>query len=198
VAIQVINDAFRHFSADLQLWSFYETQNMNFWSSLVVDPESAVLGYREEKPMTADHRSICKFETPQDYNYTLLRNTVAPIVRNITPTAPTLTPKNTRDRPKDLKEYLDVPDNLEEEHLCAREARMSGSCQWLLTKLSYLRWREGDSENDRTLWIKGKLAAGKSALATYIADHILETFSGCSTFFFNHGDKSTSSLGRCL
>jgi len=199
-AIQGINDAFRKLSADLQLWSFYEMQSMKFWSSLVVDPESAVLGYREETqvPMTADHRSICKFETPQDHNYTLLRNALASTVRYITPTAPTLTLKNTRDRLKDLKEYLDVPDNLEEELLCTREARMSGSCQWLLTKSSYLRWRQGDSENDRTLWIKGKPAAGKSVLAGYIVDHIRETIPGCSTFFFKHGDESKSSLGRCL
>lgn len=78
-AIQVINDESRHFSGNIELWSFYETQNMSFFGSLVVDPESAVLGYREEKqmPINADHRSICKFESPSDTNYVILRNAFA-------------------------------------------------------------------------------------------------------------------------
>lgn len=77
-AIQSINDEFRKHSADIDLWSFYETQKLNrgVFSTLIVDPESATLGYREERqmPMNADHRSICKFETPTDRNYITLRN----------------------------------------------------------------------------------------------------------------------------
>lgn len=200
VAIQVINDAFRHFSADLELWSFYETQNMSFLSSPIVDPESAVLGYREERqvPMAADHRLICKFETPQDASYTLLRNALASTVRNITSAVPMLKLKKNHDRLRDLKEYLEISDTLNEDLLCACEARMHESCQWLPTKASYVRWREGDSANDRTLWIRGKPATGKSVLAGYIVDHLRDALQGCSCFFFKHGDKSKSSLGRCL
>lgn len=77
-AIQSINDEFRKHCADIDLWSFYETQKLNrgVFSTLIVDPESATLGYREEKqmPMNADHRSICKFEAPTDRNYITLRN----------------------------------------------------------------------------------------------------------------------------
>lgn len=86
-AIQSINDEFRKYSADLDLWSFYETQKLKrgVFGALVVDPDSATLGYREEKqmPMNADHRSICKFETPTDRNYVILRNALAFTVNNI-------------------------------------------------------------------------------------------------------------------
>jgi len=86
-AIQSINDEFRKYSTDIDLWSFYETQklSMGFFSTLIVDPDSATLGYREEKqmPMNADHRSICKFETPTDPNYVILRNTLASTVKSI-------------------------------------------------------------------------------------------------------------------
>ena len=82
--IQSINDEFRNYSADLDLWSFYETQKLKVgvFSTLIVDPESATLGYREEKqmPINADHRSICKFETPTDPNYQVLRNALASTV----------------------------------------------------------------------------------------------------------------------
>ena len=86
-AIQSINDEFRNYSNDINLWSFYETQKlkMGFVSTLIVDPDSATLGYRAEKqmPMNANHRSICKFETPKDPNYITLRNALATIVQSI-------------------------------------------------------------------------------------------------------------------
>ena len=77
-SLQVINDEFRQFSNDVELWSFYETQKLSVkgFSTLIVDPESATLGYRDERqiPMNADHRSICKFQTPHDQNYLIIRN----------------------------------------------------------------------------------------------------------------------------
>ena len=86
-AIQSINEGFCKYSAELDLWSFYETQKLNIgmFSTLIVDPDSATLGYREERqmPMNADHRNICKFETLQDQNYVILRNSFAFTVRNV-------------------------------------------------------------------------------------------------------------------
>ena len=80
-AIQSINNSFRSCSANMELWSFYETQKLKIgpMSTLIVDPDSAVLGYPEEKqmPMNADHRSICKFENNKDPNYVILRNALA-------------------------------------------------------------------------------------------------------------------------
>lgn len=85
--IQSINEEFRNYSADIELWSFYETQKlkMGVLSKLIVDPDSATLGYRDEKqiPVNADHRSICKFETPGDANYLVLRNAFASTIQNI-------------------------------------------------------------------------------------------------------------------
>ena len=86
-AIQSINDEFRNYTADLNLWSFYETQalKIGILSSVIVDPDSATLGYPEEKqmPMNADHRSICKFDTLTDPNYVILRNALASTVDDI-------------------------------------------------------------------------------------------------------------------
>ncbi|KAK1238854.1 hypothetical protein MKX08_005915 [Trichoderma sp. CBMAI-0020] len=199
-AVQVINDEFRHFSAGLELWSFYETQNMKLFSSLIVNPESAVLGYREEKqiPMTADHRSICKFDTPEDSNYALLRNALASTASRISTAIPELKLKQRRERIKNLKKYLDVADILDDDFANVCEARMHGSCGWISAKDSYVKWRDGESENDRTLWVKGKPATGKSVLAGYVIDQLKESSQTCSYFFFNHGDKSKSNLGRCL
>jgi WD40 repeat protein/pimeloyl-ACP methyl ester carboxylesterase len=199
-AVQVINDEFRHFSAGLELWSFYETQKMKLFSSLIVDPESAVLGYREEKqiPMTADHRTICKFDTPEDSNYAQLRNALASTVSTIATTIVELKRKQMRERTKNLKIYLKISDVLDDDLANVSEARMNGSCEWISTKAAYVKWRDGESGNDRTLWVKGKPATGKSVLSGYIIDQLKESGQACSYFFFRHGDKSKSNLGRCL
>lgn len=86
-AIQSINDEFRKYANDLELWSFYETEKLTvgLFGAFVVDPDSATLGYREERqiPMNADHRSICKFDKPTDSNYVTLRNALASTVNSI-------------------------------------------------------------------------------------------------------------------
>ncbi|KAJ5684478.1 uncharacterized protein N7477_000823 [Penicillium maclennaniae] len=199
-AVQVINDEFRNFLVGPELWSFYETQNMKLFGSLIVDPESAVLGYREEKqvPMTADHRSICKFDTPEDSNYVLLRNALASTVSKISTAILELKLKQRRQSIKNLKKYLEVSDVLDDdlENVC--EARMRGSCKWISTKASYVKWRDEESGCGRTLWIKGKPATGKSVLAGYVIDQLKESGQACSYFFFKHGEKSKSNLRRCL
>jgi len=86
-ATQSINDCFRQYSADVDLWSFYETQKLSikFFSTLIVDKDSATLGYREEKqmPINADHCSICKFDSPTDPNYRILRNALVSTIHSI-------------------------------------------------------------------------------------------------------------------
>lgn len=73
-----INDTFRHYAQDLQLWSFYETLESTLLvsSAMVVDKNSATLGYPHERIalLNADHRGICKFDRPSDSNYKTLRN----------------------------------------------------------------------------------------------------------------------------
>lgn len=199
-AIQVINEEFRHLSAGLELWSFYETQDMRILNSRIVDPESAVLGYREEKqiPMAADHRSICKFDTPEDPNYALLRNSLASTVSRTATVILDLKGKQSRERIKNLRKYLEISDVLDEDLANACEARTQGSCGWISAKASYIKWRDGECGNDRTLWIQGKPATGKSVVAGYVIDQLRESGQACSYFFFKHGDKSKSDLGRCL
>ena len=76
--ISGINETFRHYAQDLQLWSFYETlqSNLIVYNAMVVDKSSATLGYAHERIalLNADHRGVCKFERPSDPNYKTVRN----------------------------------------------------------------------------------------------------------------------------
>ncbi|CVL04679.1 uncharacterized protein FMAN_12790 [Fusarium mangiferae] len=165
------------------------------FSSLIVDPESAVLGYRGEKQIqTADHCSICEFDTPQDSNYTLLRDSLASTVTKIT----TAFPEKRHEMIKNLKNYLQVFDMLDDDLANVCESRMPGSREWISNKDNYIKWRDGEEGDGKALWIKGRSATGKSILAGYVVDQLRESGQTCSYFFFKHGDRSKAYLGRCL
>lgn len=202
-AIQSINDEFRNYSADIDLWSFYETQKLKIGgvlSTLIVDPDSATLGYREEKqmPMNADHRSICKFETPTDPNYVVLRNALASTIQSISNLVLKSKEKLRYLQVKDLGKYLEVSEELEDDFVVIDDTRMSGTCEWFSAKESYLKWSGFAPEAPSLLWVTGRPAAGKSVLAGYAIGQLQKIGAECSYFFFKHGDKSKSRLSTCL
>ena len=86
-SIANINDSFRHYAKDVQLWSFYETDPSNFITTqaVIVDKSSATLGYPNEKSwaLKADHRGVCKFHFRTDPNYQSLRNSFSVTIDKI-------------------------------------------------------------------------------------------------------------------
>ncbi|KAI0389432.1 hypothetical protein F5Y17DRAFT_462758 [Xylariaceae sp. FL0594] len=88
-SLQIINDEFSAYKDQIQLWSFYETMKTKTGpgtASLIVERDSAVLGYKGETafPLNADHRSICKFDSPRDPNYVTIRNSLAKAIHDLT------------------------------------------------------------------------------------------------------------------
>jgi hypothetical protein len=76
-SISTINEAFRQYTKDLQLWSFYET--LPTMIGIIVDKHSATLGCEGERTalLNADHRDVCKFDSQSDPNYRTLRNALS-------------------------------------------------------------------------------------------------------------------------
>ncbi|KAK4642315.1 hypothetical protein QC761_507640 [Podospora bellae-mahoneyi] len=201
-AIQSINDEFRQYSADVELWSLYETQKLaaKGFSTLIVDPESATLGYREERqiPINADHRSICKFDTPLDPNYVTLRNALASSMRGIAEAELTAAQITQQSTIQDLADFLSISDNVDDDFFTVQDARVEGTCRWLLDKSGYQNWKNADSDSPSILWIDGKPATGKTVLSGFVIDDIYEAGSPCSYYFFKHSEKSKSKLSSCL
>lgn len=107
---QLINEEFGKYAHDLPIFSFYETlrTNVGLTSALVVKPDSAVLGanpfplkvaidwmlirscdvsgagFKNERRqlINANHRDICKFDSPDDSNYITLRNALSSAVHD--------------------------------------------------------------------------------------------------------------------
>jgi hypothetical protein len=81
-AIQAINDEFRHYEANLQLYSFFETKPTSFGGikeKIIVKKSSAIIGYPREhqESLNADHRGMCKFDSPLDPNFIVVKNALA-------------------------------------------------------------------------------------------------------------------------
>ncbi|KAI6351616.1 hypothetical protein MCOR25_009820 [Pyricularia grisea] len=200
--IQIINDEFRHYSSSIQLWSFYETKSMKFSNTPIVDPESALLNYPEEKqtPMEADHRSICKFESVSDPNYQILRNALSATFNEISSTrvSQISTVDKSQETSKSFRKQFGIVDDVDNDLVDAREARIGGSCQWIFNKTSYFEWESESPSRASVLWVSGMPASGKSVLAGSVIDRIRGNGLNCSYYFFKHAYLAKTSLGRCL
>lgn len=71
--LALLNDSFRHYASDVSIYSFYESRATDLYvrSEVIVTKESAVMGYHHERHamLDADHRHVCKFESPSNPNY---------------------------------------------------------------------------------------------------------------------------------
>ncbi|PGG97951.1 hypothetical protein GX51_07064 [Blastomyces parvus] len=200
--IKDINGQFGLYANDLEIRSFYETLplTIGFLSKIIVRNDSALLGYNSEKqtPMTADHRSICKFNTPADPNYITIRNALALTVRALRKSGRRLKEKRKYEQMKTLREYLGVSSAPKEDLTPVQDARLPGTCEWLPTTASYLRWRNNSTNGPSIYWLSGNPGAGKSVLAGYVVELLEEMDSDVSYFFFKFGDGLRSRLNTCL
>ncbi|KAM0323296.1 hypothetical protein ACHAQA_008888 [Verticillium albo-atrum] len=205
-----INDAFRHYALDLKLWSFYETLPVKskIMNKLIVEKLSSTLGYPNEEiaAMNADHRHVCKFESPADSNYRQLRNALHTAVDTIRASAageyseqprsqqigdPATGNSNAR-----LQAFFGLGHALEDDFNTLQVLKEPGSCEWFTTKRFYSSW--ADSTGSQVLWLTGRPATGKSVLSSHVADHLKLSEDFCSYFIFKHGKNSKSTLSDCF
>ncbi|KAM7219578.1 hypothetical protein V8F06_004959 [Rhypophila decipiens] len=202
-SLQAINDEFRQFSHQIELWSFYETQKLSTrgFGTLIVDPESAILGYREERqvPMNADHRSICKFETPHDQNYITIRNSLVSTITRLSRShqSPIMDIPTNRWHGS-LRHWLGLEELGEDDLSAVQESRAPGTCQWLLAKESFRTWKDPESKASPLFWLSGRPGTGKSVISGAVVDDILSLGLGCAYHFFKHSDVSASKMSTCL
>lgn len=213
-----INDTFRHYAADLRLWSFYETLpvKMMVGSKLVVEKHSATLGYGNEEisSMDADHRHVCKFDNATDPNYKKLRNALTTAVdmikaeskytdRTLANNSLLIISPDSGSTPREtalqLKGILGMTERVYEDDLAAlQELRHPGSCSWLTKQPDLGRWMIGSSNSSPIFWLTGRPATGKSVLCSHVIDQLNTQNLKCSYFFFKHGKAGRSSSAECL
>ncbi len=200
LATQSIYEEFPHYCQDLQLFSFYETLPSSpiMGKSLVVDKDLAILGYANERTalLHADHRGVCKYAARRDPNYLVVRNALASLIDGFRRRATTSKINLSHEQRKLLDNFLGTSDAAEDDFMGVDNTRMSGSCEWLMRKSSYLEWQE--SQNTQLYWISAKPATGKTILNGKVVSHLRGLNRDCNFCFFDHGNKAKSNIASFL
>lgn len=205
-----INDAFRHYALELKLWSFYETQPVKttLMNKIIVEKLSSTLGYPNEEiaAMNADHRHVCKFESPSDSNYRLLRNALHTAVDMIRASsvehvsAPLQSREveqvSTGETNAKLLSFLGLGEVLEDDLTTLQILKEPGSCEWFTKMGSYATW--ANNMGSHMLWLTGRPAAGKSVLSSHVVTELQLSGSLCSYFIFKDGKSDKSTLSDCF
>ncbi|KAL8940002.1 MAG: hypothetical protein Q9211_002481 [Gyalolechia sp. 1 TL-2023] len=200
LATQSINDEFPQYSQDLQLFSFYETLPTSYaiGKSLIVDKDLATLGYINERTayLNANHRDICKYADQSDPNYKTVRNALASTIDGFRARSMLASRELDREQRRRLDTYLRITDAPEDDFLDVDGVRMSGSCEWLIQKKTFLDWRDG--ANTQLYWISAKPATGKTVTSGKVVSHLKDLNRDCAFYFFNYGDRTKSTIQAFL
>ncbi|KAE9364783.1 hypothetical protein N431DRAFT_489271 [Stipitochalara longipes BDJ] len=206
VSTQTVNDEFRHFADELMLYSFYETTKMNFGVSsvLIVERDSAVLGYKHEQVqyLNANHRDVCKYESPLDPNYITVKNALATAIDELSRVSHVSKNKIFRAQMKVVQAYLDVYETPDDD----LDVAVKGTCEWIDIREDFEEWHDAFEDtlsgkvdhNSRYYWISAKPANGKSVLAGHVITHLQQLGLDCSYYYFHYGNKSRQKLNGLL
>ncbi|KAF2105865.1 hypothetical protein BDV96DRAFT_607880 [Lophiotrema nucula] len=205
--LQKLNEQFRHIAPKLDIVSFYETQPCSLGLKnariMVLEKDSSVLGYPGEtsKALNADHHDVCKFESPKDPNYITVRNVLKSILSKILSTTKSSRIAFTdRKNSRDLKALLAINDLPDTDYIFFRDQWTQGTSDWILHEEAYIEWFNGAlvPRQHRVLWVHGGAATGKSVLASFIINTIVEEGCCCQYFFIRFGDQRKRTLGHLL
>ncbi|KAJ1324157.1 protein SERAC1 [Microdochium nivale] len=203
--IQALNDEFPRYSQDLKLFSIFETLPTNFGirKQLVVDRESAILGYVNERVdhLHANHRDVCKYQTQDDANYRTVRNAFKSMLQDLQgPQATTVAlddePSNAKDQRRTLETFIGPYDSPEEDFIRVDDRRMTGSCEWLTDRPQFKAWL--DPLRGGLYHIVAKPGAGKTVLSAKAISHLKSAGLQCCFYFFQHQNRARTDFSPFL
>ncbi|KAL8861841.1 MAG: hypothetical protein Q9178_001710 [Gyalolechia marmorata] len=204
-ALQDINEQFRNIAPNLDLFSFYETQQTAVGprKMMVLEKDSSILGYPTEisKPLDADHHNVCKYTSPQDPNYISVRNALKSLLRK---TATAVHRETPPERPsnkvelKNVEALLAVSETSEDDYAFFRGRSMPGSCEWVFSRPGFLSWLHDTITSSRILWVSGLPGCGKSVLSSFIIGQLQDKGHKCQYYFFRFGDRTKRTVNAML
>ncbi|KAK8058994.1 hypothetical protein PG994_009442 [Apiospora phragmitis] len=151
------------------LWSLFEgvATSSGPTSVMIVEKESVVLGLPGERTryIQADHGHICKFGTPSDPNYDILRDCLRTSINEAQQKPASERSENYKVQMKSISEALENTQKPEMDLLAAVDQRHEESGSWLIEHESFNCWLHGlELHTPRTLWLNGPPGSGKSLL----------------------------------
>ncbi|KAK4135705.1 hypothetical protein BT67DRAFT_258354 [Trichocladium antarcticum] len=207
--LQAINDEFRHVCNDVGLWSFFEgvPTAAGPTNVMVVEKESAVMGLPGEHTqyLQADHRRLCKFESPEDPNYNILLRCFNTTIEEIEKLYIADRSENHRAQMKQIAQAFDVAERPDADFIRMLDKLHTGSCEWLTAHPSFQDWLPCDMMDagpaikaitagppkmiPRFLWLTGPPGSGKSVAAGHVIRYLGSYNLDCAYFFFKSNEK---------
>lgn len=204
LTLQKLNEQFRHIAPKLDIVSFYETQptaiGLKNNRIMVLEKDSSVLGYPGElsRALDADHHGVCKYDGPSDPNYVTVRNVLKSIVGKIVARRSSLEPASHRKISKDLKVMLSITELPDIDYIFFRDQWAQGTNNWIIEDKRVLNWFDVHDTSSRALWLTGGPATGKSVLASFIINHLIQQGRRCQYFFIRFSDSKKRDSSHLL
>lgn len=204
LTLQKLNEQFRHIAPRLDIVSFYETQPTAIGLSnnrvMVLEKDSSVLGYPGElsRALDADHHGVCKYDGPSDPNYITVRNVLKSIVSKIVARKSGLEPTSRQKSPKDVKRMLAISELPDTDYSFFRDQWTQGTNSWILDDKLFLNWCDVHHPSPVALWLTGGPATGKSIMASFIINHLMQQGKQCEYFFIRFSAPVKRGLGYLL
>ena len=218
-AIQAINEEFGKYANNLDIYSFFEARRTSFgrfgmFNEVFIVPKlSAQIGLPHERVthLDADHRGVCKFETPSDPNFITVKNALTEtldrirkncglflpsVVFRLTLLADLSKRERLKTQKKKLREFLGLVRDLSNFNDDFEESCVDWTCEWLVDHENFRKWRDLCDSN--VFWLSGNPATGKTFLSRYVKEHLERLRHDCSCFFFQAGNSKKSTLSQCL
>lgn len=98
---------------------------------------------------------------------------------------------------EDLKRWLKVPPDTEDDFTKFKSQKMPGTCEWIFDNEKFQRWKTSEDRQSALLWIFARATRGKSVLATRIIQQLQastrDTPDACVYFFCRSDDEAKKS-----
>ena len=200
MALEEINEQFRHIAPRLSIWSFYETLPTPIGprKMMVLDKDSAILGYSKEisRPLYADHHGVCKYSSPEDANYVSVRNALGTLAEEIARKVG-LSADQAIDEDQTLQglfsSFFEHDDDLNKYN----RLWIEGTCEWILHENGMSDFIS-TPEGCHLVWFSAAPASGKSVLSAYVVTALQQRSLVPQYFFFNFGDQHKRSVANLL
>jgi WD40 repeat protein/pimeloyl-ACP methyl ester carboxylesterase len=198
LSLQIINDEFKKYANDVEIWSFYESvkTSLGLKSAIIVERDSAILGYESERsqPLNADHRNLCKFESPEESNFVTVRNALVTAVEHVLQDVTSSRSDKKRQQMHTLEAYLNISEAPEVELSDQEDLKTPGSCRWIEEIRTFQTWRDNIDSLVQIYWLSAKPATGKSVCAAHVVSHLRDRRLDVSYYFFKFGNKTKQVL----
>ncbi|KAL9619809.1 MAG: hypothetical protein Q9160_005645 [Pyrenula sp. 1 TL-2023] len=200
MALEEINEQFRHIAPRLSIWSFYETlpTSVGPKKMMVLDKGSAILGYSKEisRPLYADHHGVCKYSSPDDANYVSVRNALGTLVEEIARKVG-VSADQAIDEYQTLHGLFSSSDGHDYDLDKHNRLRIEGTCEWILHEKGMSDWIS-TPEGCHLVWFSAAPASGKSVLSAHVVTSLQQINLAPQYFFFNFGDQHKRSVANLL